>query len=189
MYRAVALKVINEGIDLEDEDRIGAAAERAEVVLLPYEEGTRVLLDGEDVTEEIRTPEVDRCVGPVCEVPRVRRVLVGLQRTWGRKGRVIAEGRDMGTVVFPDADLKFFMDASVEERARRRRADLMNQGIDMPMDRIRGDIERRDLRDSTREHSPLKRANGAILLDTTKMDLMEQVDFIIDHLRRAGCVE
>ncbi len=105
--------------------------------------------------------------------------MVSLQRKVSERGNVVAEGRDMGTVVFPDADLKFFMDASINERVKRRKNDMSKQGINISVDELKKDIERRDKRDREREHSPLMPANGAIQIDTTNMSVQQQVDFII----------
>ncbi len=184
MYRALTVKVLRRGIMLEDSAAIGRIALETTIELIPGPECTRVLLDGEDVSEEIRLPEIDKGVGPVCEVDIVRKVLVELQRQIGTIGRVVAEGRDTGTVVFPDADLKFFMVASIEARAQRRVKELETKGLVVEKDKLLDDIRRRDLRDSRRDISPLRMADDAIEVDTTRMTIAEQVDFIIESLRR-----
>ncbi|MBN2417483.1 (d)CMP kinase [bacterium] len=191
MYRSVALKVLRAGMSLEDTAGIARAAEEADIRLIPDSRGTRVILDGQDVTHDIRTADVDRAVGPVCEVPRVRELMVALQRTAGERGDLVAEGRDMGTVVFPDAFLKFYMQATVEERALRRKRELAGRGIERPLDEIRDDIVRRDARDSQRSNSPLKRAEDACDIDTTRMSIAEQVKFVTEQIklkeRDSGC--
>ncbi|MFH1940584.1 MAG: (d)CMP kinase [bacterium] len=184
MYRAMTVKVLRDGIPLGDEDAIGCLAGRTKIELVLSSEGTRVFADGDDVTSDIRSPAVDRAVGPVCEVPHVREEMVALQRSLGNSGNVVAEGRDMGTVVFPDANLKFFMVASIHERAIRRQRDMTGQGLKVPLEQLKEEIERRDRRDSSRENSPLLKAEDAILIDTTAMDVQEQVDFVIDHIRK-----
>lgn len=184
MYRALTVKVLREKVSLDDIEKIGRLAEKTEIELVPSDDGVRVFLDGEDVTLDIRQPNVDRAVGPVCEVARVRRVMVSLQRKMGEGGNVVAEGRDMGTVVFPDADLKFFMKASLEERAKRRKRDMTQQGIDVSMERLMEEIERRDRRDSSRQNSPLVRAEDALLVETTRLDVKGQVAFVIDRIRQ-----
>ncbi|HDQ44265.1 MAG TPA: (d)CMP kinase [bacterium] len=184
MYRAMAVKVLDEGIPLDDPEAIGAMARRTKMTLKASDEGTRVFLDGVEVTHRIRTPEVDRAVGPVCEVPVVREVLVALQREIGKKGSLVAEGRDMGTVVFPDADLKFYVIASIEARARRRRIDMERQGISVSLDELIHEIERRDRRDSERTHSPLRPAGDAGLLDTSEMTLEQQVGTVVQKIHR-----
>ncbi len=184
MYRAVTLKVLRDQIALDDAESIGRIAEKIKIQLVPAEKGTQVFLDGSEVTSEIRHPEVDRAVGPVCEVQKVRQVMVDLQRKMSRKGHVVAEGRDMGTIVFPNADVKFFMTASVNARAQRRYHDHKKQGIDISADELKIEMRRRDQRDSQRQNSPLVMAKDAILLDTTQMNIQEQVDFIIRNIQR-----
>ena len=185
MYRAMAVKTLKGNVSLDDADTIGALAETTQVELMPSDKGARVFLDGEEITGEIRNPEIDRAVGPVCEVNRVREVMVALQRKLGEKGNVVAEGRDMGTVVFPDAPVKIFMSASIEGRARRRKIDLDRQGIEISLEEIMNDIERRDKRDSSRANSPLTPADDAIHLDTTTMTIDEQVNYVIDRIHEA----
>lgn len=183
MYRAVTVKVLNTGIALTDKDAIANAAEAAVIRLEPAEGGVRVFLDGREVSEAIRTPEVDRAVGPVCEIARVRERMVALQRQLGRDGALVAEGRDMGTVVFPDAALKFYMKASIEARAQRRMADQEARGIACTLDSLMADIAERDRRDSSREHSPLRPAEDAIYIDTTDMTIDDQVAAIVNKVR------
>jgi CMP/dCMP kinase len=182
MYRAVALKVLRQSIPLSDAGRVAKIAGDIRIQLFPSTEGMRVLLDGEDVTSQIRTPEVDRAVGPVCEIPEVRDILVPQQRLFAEKGNLVTDGRDQGTVVFPDADLKFFVTASIEERAKRRKKDQENKGIHIPLNDLKREIEVRDARDSGRLHSPLRRAEDAVLLDTTGMTIDEQVRFIAEAI-------
>jgi cytidylate kinase len=182
MYRAMAVKALNEGISLDDPKRIGAMAIRTKMTLKSSDQGTCVFLDGEEVTHCIRTPDVDRAVGPVCEVPAVREVLVALQRKIGEQGSLVAEGRDMGTVVFPNADLKYYMIASIQSRAARRQKDLERQGIRMSLPKLSEEIERRDQRDQSRENSPLKPAGDAIPLDTSQMTIEEQVKTVLKRI-------
>jgi cytidylate kinase len=184
MYRAMAVKALDEGIPLDDPKTIGDMAGRTKMTLKSSDQGTRVFLDGEEVTHRIRTPEVDRAVGPVCEVPAVREVLVSLQREIGKQGSLVAEGRDMGTVVFPDAELKFYVVASIEARARRRQKDMEKQGIAVSLEELSREIERRDKRDSGRAESPLKPAEEAELLDTSDMTIEEQVETIVQKIRQ-----
>jgi CMP/dCMP kinase len=182
MYRAVALKVLRLSIPPSDAGRVAKIAVEARIRLLPSPDGLRVMLDGEDVTSQIRTPEVDRAVGPVCEIPGVRDVLVPQQRVFAEKGNLVTDGRDQGTVVFPDADLKFFVTASIEERAKRRKMDLERKGIQIPLNDLMRDIEERDARDSRRQHSPLRRADDADLIDTTGMTIDGQVRLITEAI-------
>ncbi len=182
MYRAVTVKVIQENAALDDSALISRIVENVNIDLIPGKNGTHVLMDGKDVTDEIRTPEIDKAVGPVCEVPRVREVLVDLQREAGKNGSLVAEGRDMGTVVFPEADLKFYMIASSRARARRRHEDLKRKGIDLSLDEIEKDILRRDQRDSSRAHSPLKQAKDAVLIDTSDLSVDQQVEKVVEYI-------
>jgi cytidylate kinase len=153
------------------------------IKLIPSTEGLKIEVDGKDVTSEIRAPEVDRVVGPVCEVPKVREILVRKQQEIGASGHVIAEGRDMGTVVFPNADLKFYMSASVDERAKRRKKDLERQGIQISLKEVKSEIQRRDQRDSMRSNSPLMRAEDAIQIDTTALKIEDQVNQIVSRIQ------
>ncbi|MDM7924699.1 MAG: (d)CMP kinase [bacterium] len=184
MYRAVALKALRESIPLTDAGRIADAARSCRIDLIPEKNGLRVLLDGGDVTADIRTPEVDRAVGPVCEIAGVRDALVPLQRAFAERGNLITDGRDQGTVVFPDADLKFYFTATLEERAKRRKRDQEARGISVPVERIAEEIEARDLRDSRRQHSPLRPAGDAVTIDTTGLTLDAQVGLILEAVRR-----
>ncbi len=185
MYRALTVKVLREKVSLEDTQRIAHLAKTTVIDLVPSEDGVRVLLDGEEVTSDIRHPDVDRAVGPVCEIPGVRDIMVSLQRRMSENREVIAEGRDMGTVVFPDAELKFYVVASLEERSQRRQRDLAAQGIHLSQEQIKDDIEKRDGRDSSREMSPLREAEDAIRLNTTEMDIDAQVQFVVDKIRQS----
>jgi len=186
MYRAITVKVIDEGIPLEDTELIGRTAEKTELELTPSDSGTRVFIDRREITERIRTPEIDRAVGPVCEVDLVRKVLVEQQRKIGAEGRVVAEGRDMGTVVFPEARYKFYMVASIESRARRRQKDLQKQNINISLPELIKEIETRDKRDSSRNNSPLKKADDAVLIDTSNLSIEQQVDMILKRVKSQG---
>ncbi|NQT27124.1 (d)CMP kinase [candidate division KSB1 bacterium] len=184
MYRAMAVKALQQGLSLDDQDGIARMADETTINMKTSNEGARVYVDGVEVTHKIRTPEVDKAVGPVCEVPRVREILVSLQRRIGEKGSLVTEGRDMGTVVFPDADLKYYMIASIHSRAERRQKDLERQGIVMSLQKLSEEIERRDLRDQSRTNSPLKPADDAIQLDTSQMTIDEQVETVLKRIAR-----
>ena len=185
MYRALTVKVLREKVSLEDTQRIAHLAETTVIDLVPSEDGVKAILDGEEVTSDIRHPDVDRAVGPVCEIPMVRNIMVSLQRRMSENREVIAEGRDMGTVVFPDAELKFYVVATLDERTRRRQRDLAAQGIHLSQEQIKDEIEKRDRRDSSREMSPLRKAEDAILLNTTEMEIDAQVQFVVDKIRQS----
>ncbi|MBN2857623.1 MAG: (d)CMP kinase [Candidatus Delongbacteria bacterium] len=185
MYRAMALKAFLSEVAYDDRDRIVSLLSGTEIVQdIDHNTGeTRTFLDGKDVSFNIRTPEISKGVTSVCEIDEVRTKLVELQRKMGRKGNVILDGRDIGTVVFPDADLKFFMVADVDIRAQRRLKELKEKGIESTFEEVKQDIERRDQRDSSRSNSPLKPAEDSILIDTTKMTIEEQAEFIIGMIK------
>lgn len=186
LYRAVALGVLQAGCSLDQPEQIAAIAQQIHVDLR-YEAGEqRVLLDGKDVTDQLRTTEVTKAVTPVCEVPEVRRRLVQMQRKLGQGGGIVMEGRDIGTVVFPDAELKVFLVADLDERARRRLQDLKAAGVHSNFSDLLRDLERRDGRDQNRADSPLKPAADAILLDTTHLTFQQQVEAILRHVASLG---
>jgi cytidylate kinase len=182
MYRAVAWKAIRDGIALEDEDAVADIANHA---ALDVSRGL-VLIDGYDVTAAIRTPEIDRASAATARLPKVRAVLVTRQREEGDGGGVVMEGRDIGSVVFPHADVKIFLDASPEERARRRAADPAH-GLSRSAAAadVASEMEARDRSDRTRPSSPLTRASDAIPLDTTSLSIDETVDRVLDIVRQA----
>lgn len=181
MYRAVAALALELCVPLDDEAALVDLAERSPVTFT-YEPGamlpSAVFIDGRDVTRTIRTPEVDSNVSAVARVPGVRTILVAQQRTLAG-GDAVVEGRDIGTVVFPNADVKIFLTASPEERARRRSLDMVDLGHDVTEDEVLQRLERRDHLDSTREASPLECAPDAILLDTTGRTADEVVEELV----------
>lgn len=180
MYRAVALKVLRQQIDVEEGERIEALMPTTRVALIVRGGSVRVMLDGEDVTDAIRTPEVSKAVSPVSSYPGVRRAMVREQRLLGSGGGIVMDGRDIGTVVFPDAELKFYMVAGIEARARRRQKELAEKGTVLPLDAVVGDIQERDARDAGRAEAPLRRADDAIDIDTSAMTIEQQVRFVLD---------
>lgn len=181
MYRAVAWKALREGIDLANEEGVAALAVRVPFVL---EEG-RVVIDGEDVTRAIRTPEIDRAATLVARLPAVRRVLVSRQREIGTGGAIVMEGRDIGTVVFPDADIKIYLDASPEERAKRRASDPAHAASSSRgLTEVATALAERDRNDSTRADSPLARAADAILIETTGQPIDAVVERVMDVVHR-----
>ncbi|MGE3275554.1 MAG: (d)CMP kinase [Vicinamibacterales bacterium] len=175
MYRAVAWKAQAEGIDLDDEL---ALAERAATAAFE-QTGAVIVIDGHDVTRAIRTPEMDKAAARVARLPKVRDVLVDRQRALGRIGGVVMEGRDIGTVVFPGADVKIYLDASPEERARRRAADAAHTGQAGTLAGVQSDIVARDQSDSTRAVAPLTLAPDAIYIDTTSLSIEETVERVM----------
>jgi cytidylate kinase len=167
MYRAVAWKAQQDGLALDAEDTVAALAERATI----EQRDGRITIDGFDVTRDIRTPAIDKAAASVARLPRVRETLVREFRRLGSGGAVVMEGRDIGTVVFPDADLKFYIDASPEERARRRASDPAHTGGQASLELVQSDIAARDKSDSTRAVAPLAKANDAIYIDTTELPI------------------
>jgi cytidylate kinase len=163
MYRAVGWKAVQAGVALDDEAAVARLAESSVIHVGP----DRVTIDGADVTRAIRTPEIDRAAAAVARLPRVRSVLVNQQREQGENGGIVMEGRDIGTVVFPHADVKIYLDASPEERARRRAADPAHSGGPIALADVATMLTERDRSDSTRSTSPLYIAADAISIDTT----------------------
>jgi cytidylate kinase len=179
MYRAVGLKALRDGVPLNSPDRLSALAEAARIDLVPRDGKLRVLLDGEDITDAIRAPEVSRAASVVAVVPGVRHPMVAEQRRAGAQGGVVMEGRDIGSVVFPHADLKIFLDASPEVRASRRQRELEEKGEPMEFEKVLAEVHERDRRDRGREMSPLVRAADAVVVDNTAMDAEETARVIV----------
>jgi CMP/dCMP kinase len=173
MYRAVAWKALRDGVPLDSPELLGKLAETAHIDLAPREDKLRVILDGVDITEWIRTPEVSQAASIVAVVPGVRHPMVEEQRRAGAKGGVVMEGRDIGSVVFPHADLKIFLDAAPEVRAGRRQSELAGKGEAMEFEKVLTDVRERDRRDREREMSPLVRAADAVIVDNSAMDAEE----------------
>ena len=179
MYRAVGLKAMRDGVPLDSPERLSALAEAARIDLLPRDGKLRVILDGEDVTEAIRAPEVSHAASVVAVVPGVRHPMVAEQRRAGQQGGVVMEGRDIGSVVFPHANLKVFLDASPEVRAGRRQRELEEKGEPMEFEKVLEEVHIRDRRDREREMSPLVRAADAVIVDNTAMDAEETACAIV----------
>lgn len=178
LYRAAALKAGREGIPFEEGPRIKRMMETIDI---RFENG-RTLLDGSDVSLDIRTPEIGHLASVISAIASVRELLLPLQRRVGGAGNVIADGRDMGTVVFPDARNKIFLDASLKERARRRWKELNEKGIQTSEDEVREDISKRDHRDSSRATAPLKRPEDSFYLLTDNMDINMVVEEVLARL-------
>jgi len=179
MYRAVGLKALRCGVPLDSPERLAELASAAHIDLAPREGKLRVILDGEDVTEAIRAPEVSHAASVVAVVPGVRHPMVAEQRRAGQQRGVVMEGRDIGSVVFPHADLKIFLDASPEVRAGRRQRELQEKGEPMEFAKVLEEVHIRDRRDREREMSPLVRAADAVVVDNTAMDAEETARAIV----------
>jgi cytidylate kinase len=183
-YRAVAWATVHYGIDPTDQQAVEELAGRVRVEL----RDDRVWVDGMEVTGEIRTQDMSRLASAVSAYPGVRQAMVRIQRAigLGAEPGAVAEGRDMGTVVFPDTQYKVYLDASIEERARRRLAQLQEQGLPAPpLEQLVEEIRTRDYNDSTRQASPLCKAAGAFVLDTTGLSIEQVVDRIVQFVRSA----
>ena len=176
MYRAVSVGVLHLGIDPYDEDRVAKAVKAMQVSF----DGKNVYLDGKDVSEEIRMDAATKAVTPVSANPAVRELLVEKQRQIAANHDIVMEGRDIGTVVFPEADYKFFLIADANVRAKRR---FLESKDDMTLDEVKADLLRRDQKDSSRAHSPLKKADDAIDIDTSYVTFDEQVDKILSYIK------
>ena len=195
MYRCVTLACLQRGVSVDDDDAVAQVAREVHISFGASEVGQTVILDGVDVTPDIRTPEVDRNVSAVSAVPAVREAMVALQRAVGAEGSVVAEGRDIGTVVFPAAEVKVFLTADARARAHRRA--VQRAGGDAATDAeatadaaevqaILADLERRDKLDSTRKEAPLRPAEDAHHIDSSGMGVKEVVDAIVKLMEEAG---
>jgi len=179
MYRAVALRVWEEGLNPLNAPAVNALTAQLQVDLQPTDGSVRVLLDSRDVTDALRRPEISQAASQCAMIPEVRRLLVAQQQRIGSGGGVVMEGRDIGSVVFPNAELKIFLDADAEERARRRHEQHLEQGIESSLEMTRKEVEERDRRDRERTVSPLLQAPDAVYLDTTAMTVDEVVGVIV----------
>ena len=189
MYRVVGLRVERSGLDLEAENarkKLVRLLDTLDVALAAGEEGqeTRAFLDGEDVSDAIRTPELAMVASRVSAEPEVRKKLTEMQRAIGSSGAIVAEGRDMGTVVFPEAKHKFFLDATPEERARRRQKQLQEKGQKVEFEKLVAQIQKRDRDDSSRSLAPLQPAADAVVIDSSQMSIDEVVSFMLKAVRR-----
>ncbi len=177
MYRAVAWKALQQGISLDDAACVGKLAEDSLIELTGAVDATRVLIDGRDITEEIVKPEISQAASQVSAVSAVRRALVARQQQMGQAGGVVMEGRDIGTKVFPNADLKIYLDATSDARAQRRFAEDTARGIAVAsLEQMKAEIEERDHRDKTRADSPLQQAEDAVYVDSSALTIEEVVE-------------
>lgn len=179
MYRAVGWKALRDGVALDDENSVARLAAQSPIEVT----ADTVTVDGHDVTRAIRTPEIDRAAASVARLPRVRAVLVTRQREMGAGGAIVMEGRDIGTVVFPSADVKVYLDASPDERARRRASDPAHSGGSLQVAEIATLLTERDRSDQTRAASPLYAAADAVVIDTTGRTIQEVVEDVLRIVR------
>jgi cytidylate kinase len=183
LYRAVAYQATRKGISATDEEGIAELCRRTEIRLNRVDDILKVSVDAQDVTEKIRTEPVGLLASTLSALPAVRSSLLTIQRESGKSGGIIAEGRDMGTVVFPDADWKFFLDADVEERARRRYMELVGRGEKVDYPSLKKDLLRRDRQDRERAVAPLKVPEGAIMVDSTRLSIEAVVKVMLAAIR------
>lgn len=181
MYRALTCLALDRGIDLDDEEALGRLVESATVVVEPGPaETARVFVNGSDVTERLRSAEVGQAVSLVSRVPAVREAMVPLQRELGRQADTVMAGRDIGTVVVPDAPLKVYLDASPEERVRRRRDELLPARPGVTLEEVQQELVLRDTIETERAHSPLRPAADAVIIDTDHLSLDQVVERILE---------
>ena len=183
MYRAIGYKAICEGIDLDDKEKLVEMTKNVNLELKITDHGQGVFVDGEDVTGKIRTGEVSMAASKVSAIMGVRETLVDLQRKIAGSNNVIMDGRDIGTVVLPDAEVKIFLTASVEDRAMRRYLEMKEKGVETSYQAVKEDMEERDYNDSHRAASPLKAADDAVVIDTSGKTLGESVQLIVEHIK------
>jgi cytidylate kinase len=184
MYRALALKILQTGVDLADEAVLRALVADTDINLVEQAGTLRVFLDGVEVSQSIRMPEVSQMASKASALKVVRQRMLELQRDVGQKGSVVAEGRDIGTVVFPKAEVKIFLDASVEERARRRFEELREVGGDVSLEETLREIKERDRRDSERNLAPLRKAIDAITIDNSSLSANEVAERALEQVRK-----
>ncbi|WP_312136216.1 (d)CMP kinase [Sphingobacterium sp.] len=184
MYRAVTLYFQRNNISLSDDAAIKSAIENIHIDLVPLADKTQVLLNGEDVSDAIRTMEVSEYVSEVSAIKAVRHAMVKQQQALGAKRNIVMDGRDIGTTVFPNADLKVFMTASPQVRAERRFAELTAKGEVITMEEVKDNLSHRDHIDSSREESPLRQADDAVVLDNSELNQEEQLAFVVDLVNK-----
>ena len=183
-YRCVALEVINQKIPLEDKERIIEIAKTIKIEIETLSDGDKIFLNGKEVTKEIRSKEVTQIVSQISSIKEVRFQMVELQRKLAEGKNVIMEGRDICTYVFPNADVKIYLDASVEERAKRRYKENKEKNIDMSYEEVIENIKKRDENDKAKEIGVLKKAEDSIVVDTTSLTIEEVVEKIIEIIRK-----
>jgi cytidylate kinase len=183
MYRALTLKSLDEDVDMTDAARMAELARKSSIDLINNPDGTlKVTLDGKDVSRQIRDPRITKYVSDVAKIREVREVMLQAQRNLGKRGNSILDGRDIGTVVFPDAQKKFFLDADFNERVNRRHKEFNEAGKEIAWNNVETDLSNRDTIDSTRECAPLRKADDAIYVDTTDLNIQQVVEKILSYI-------
>lgn len=188
LYRLTALAASKHGVDLDDEDSVAVLAKHLDVQFIPTDGLVNTVLEGEDVSKTIRTEEVGGMASKVAALPAVRQALLERQRDFAQAPGVVADGRDMGTVVFPEAPVKIYLTASAEERAKRRYLQLQEKGVEGDIEAILADIQARDDRDMNREVAPLKPAVDALVVESTNMSIEQVLDVVMTELQREDLV-
>ena len=184
MYRAVTLEVIRSNVDVSNENQVTLIAKKSNIQFRWINKYLHTFLNNEDVSDEIRSSEVADLVSPVSAIPGVRDVMVKCQRDMAKRDNIVMEGRDIGTNVFPSADFKFYLDADIDIRAKRRISDYKKIGQELTLEEIKKEIKIRDKIDSSRRYSPLKKAYNAIIIDTTNLSFKEQVEMIVNRVKK-----
>jgi CMP/dCMP kinase len=184
MYRAFTWKVISGGVDFNDKEGLCRLLNKTNIRIECSEDGSKIFVDDINVTNEIRHPSITRSIHYVSSLEFVRKKMVELQRGFAKEGNIIAEGRDMGTVVFPEADKKIFLDADIKERAMRRYSEIKTFSYKSDLNNVIEDLRQRDHRDSTREFAPLKKVDDAFYLDTTNLKIEQVVDILIEEIEK-----
>ena len=182
MYRAATLAAIRAGVDIRDADAVARLVSSVEITVVWGEAGDRLLVDGRDITDELRSPQVDGSVSEVSAVPAVRSVMVQQQRAIAREGSIVMVGRDIGTVVLPEATVKVFLTASAEVRAQRRRRELDERGQPTDRDEIMATLKHRDKIDAGRDDSPLRPDGDAVTVETDRLGVSEVVEIIVSKV-------
>ncbi len=184
MYRALTWKALQAGLDLDDERSVRRLADATSIALEPDGDRERILIDGQDVSRQIREREVEQATSKISIYPSVREVMVARQRHMAAQGGIVMDGRDIGTVVFPDADVKFYLTARLEVRAERRYLEVQAAGVSRKISDLTEEIESRDARDMGRRASPLRKADEAITIDTSDLPISQVVDAMEEEIRR-----
>ncbi len=179
MYRAVALYILEKKVDVEDEEELRKALNE---IKIEFKKG-RIFLNGRDVTEKIRTPEIGRMASVYSTLRLIRKRMAELQREYAKGKNIICEGRDMGSVVFPDAEVKFYMDCHIDERTKRRMKDYMDRGIEKDFNQVKEELLERDRRDKNREFAPLVQVEDAIVIDTTDLSIDEEIEIMMKYIK------
>ena len=186
MYRALTLHAIQKKVDLEDEEGLVELAQKTHLDLVNDASGVKVMLNGRDVSQDIRSLEVTNKTFYIARVPRIRAIMVEWQRKIGGRQNVVIEGRDVGTVVFPNASFKFYLDAHIDERSQRRVKELREGGNEVDDHKLKQELKERDEKDMTRRVGALKKADDAIAIDSTRLSVDQVVEVILKHIHKHG---